>query len=80
MLYELFAGTSLQLFVTNNYSFVDSFRLRQAKRLLSPLMRAKAMAERVRLNIYDMYWVNDYLFNLGIGVYHSGVEVYGAGE
>ncbi|VDP05538.1 unnamed protein product [Soboliphyme baturini] len=30
----------------------------------------------VYLNVYDMYWVNDYLSNLGIGVYHTGVEVH----
>lgn len=31
----------------------------------------------VILNIYDMFWTNDYTSNVGLGVYHSGLEVYG---
>jgi hypothetical protein len=31
--------------------------------------------EPVLLNIYDMFWTNDYTGNMGVGVYHSGVQV-----
>ncbi|XP_023342865.1 desumoylating isopeptidase 2 [Eurytemora carolleeae] len=31
----------------------------------------------VILNVYDMFWTNDYTANVGVGVYHSGLEVYG---
>ena len=30
--------------------------------------------EPVILNIYDMFWTNDYTGGAGLGVYHSGVE------
>lgn len=33
--------------------------------------------EPVILNIYDMFWTNDYSGAVGLGVYHSGVEVFG---
>ena len=33
--------------------------------------------EPVLLNVYDLFWTNDYSARLGLGIYHSGVQVYG---
>ena len=33
--------------------------------------------EKVILNVYDLNEQNDFLYPLGLGMYHSGVEVHG---
>ncbi|KAJ8264239.1 hypothetical protein GJAV_G00146870 [Gymnothorax javanicus] len=33
--------------------------------------------EPIILNVYDMYWINEFTTSLGIGVFHSGIELYG---
>ncbi len=38
---------------------------------------SRGAGEPVILNVYDMFWTNEYTTNVGLGVYHSGLEVYG---
>jgi deubiquitinase DESI2 len=35
-------------------------------------------AEKVFLNVYDLTPANDYLWELGLGVHHSGIQVHGS--
>lgn len=37
----------------------------------------KMAREPIILNVYDMYWINEYTTSIGLGVFHSGVEIYG---
>ncbi|KAL3275969.1 hypothetical protein HHI36_020701 [Cryptolaemus montrouzieri] len=41
------------------------------------LLPSKLAREPVLLNVYDMYKINEYTSNVGLGVFHSGVEIYG---
>ncbi|XP_045464475.1 deubiquitinase DESI2 [Harmonia axyridis] len=41
------------------------------------LLPSKLAREPVLLNVYDMYKMNEYTSNVGLGVFHSGVELYG---
>ncbi|VEN44705.1 unnamed protein product [Callosobruchus maculatus] len=41
------------------------------------LLPSKMSREPVLLNVYDMYKINEFTTNIGLGVFHSGVEIYG---
>jgi len=33
--------------------------------------------EPVILNVYDLFWTNQYTSSIGVGIFHSGVELFG---
>lgn len=39
------------------------------------LLPNKLAREPVLLNVYDMYKINEYTSNVGLGVFHSGKEI-----
>lgn len=36
----------------------------------------KMAREPIILNVYDMYWINEYTTSIGLGVFHSGMYTY----
>ncbi|XP_065571290.1 deubiquitinase DESI2-like [Artemia franciscana] len=59
-----------------NFSFLNCFN-QNTSSSHSEDEDPRMAQEPVILNVYDMFWTNEYTSSLGIGVFHSGVEVYG---
>ena len=34
------------------------------------------MQENIYLNVYDIHPINNYIWNIGLGTYHSAIEIY----
>ncbi|KAK9510954.1 hypothetical protein O3M35_005623 [Rhynocoris fuscipes] len=58
-----------------NFNFTGCLRLSSDSD--EYLLTRNMAREPIILNVYDMYWTNDYTTPIGLGVYHSGVEIYG---
>ncbi|KAL6254711.1 hypothetical protein P5V15_014027 [Pogonomyrmex californicus] len=56
-----------------NLSFSSCSGYPQDNEELIPKMACKSII----LNVYDMYWINEYTTPIGLSVFHSGVIIYG---
>lgn len=76
----LASHTTTAHLLSHHFSFLSNFCTQTHRTRDMSGIRRNVRKTKVYLNVYDLIEYNGYAYPMGIGAYHSGVEVHGQGK